>query len=311
MIEKADFGSGLDGAPAYLFTLTGPKGLVVRVTNFGGIITHLFAPDRLGRLSDVALGFDSLGSYVAGHPYMGAIVGRVAGHLTSWARSRSIRQDIPACAEPVTATTPPWRPRGPRPQDLGALRRPHPWPRGAPAALPQPLTRRGGLSRLQLWMIFMVTYCVTEFNALEIEYEAVTDRATPLSLADHSYFNLGGESLRDMSGPTSCRCLRRRVCPRRRGPVAHGRAPPRRGHPERLPHTRRDRPADRRLEPRSRGPLPAEARPGDPGPGGPGVPPGLRADARGARHRALHPVLHGLGASTPAPPPWKGREALP
>jgi aldose 1-epimerase len=192
MIERKGFGSGLDGAPAYLYTLTGPKGLVVRVTNFGGIVTHLFAPDRHGRLSDVALGFDSLGPYIAGHPYMGAIVGRVAGRLTPGSFT------IDGKNYPLPLNQGPHHLHG---GHVGLDRRT--W---SPAVV-----RRQGREALQLSyrspdgeegypgnVDISVTYCISELNALEIEYEAVTDKATPLSLTDHSYFNLGGESSGDI-----------------------------------------------------------------------------------------------------------------
>src|SRR5687767_2377034 len=64
-----------------LYTLTNRNGLVARITNYGAIVTELHVPDRDGRLADVVLGFDNLDGYLAGHPYFGAIVGRVANRI--------------------------------------------------------------------------------------------------------------------------------------------------------------------------------------------------------------------------------------
>src|SRR5687767_13471574 len=64
-----------------LYTLTNTHGLVARITNYGAIVTELHVPDRDGRLADVVLGFDNLDGYLAGHPYFGAIVGRVANRI--------------------------------------------------------------------------------------------------------------------------------------------------------------------------------------------------------------------------------------
>src|SRR5271165_4326054 len=64
------------------WTMTGPGGLEVEAITYGGIVTRLLVPDRNGRLADVVLGFNDLDSYLAGHPYFGAIVGRVAGRIT-------------------------------------------------------------------------------------------------------------------------------------------------------------------------------------------------------------------------------------
>ena len=64
-----------------LYTLTNRHGLVARITNYGAIVTELHVPDRDGRLADIVLGFDNLDGYLAGHPYFGAIVGRVANRI--------------------------------------------------------------------------------------------------------------------------------------------------------------------------------------------------------------------------------------
>ena len=53
----------------------------LKPSTYGGIVTRLLAPDRDGKLDDVVLGFGDLDSYLAGHPYFGAITGRVAGRI--------------------------------------------------------------------------------------------------------------------------------------------------------------------------------------------------------------------------------------
>src|SRR5271165_7557742 len=64
------------------WTLRGPGGLELEAITYGGIVTRLLVPDRNGRLADVVLGFNDLDSYIAGHSYFGAIIGRVAGRIT-------------------------------------------------------------------------------------------------------------------------------------------------------------------------------------------------------------------------------------
>ena len=59
------------------------NGVEARVVDYGGIILSLMVPDREGRLGDVVLGFDSLDSYLAGHPYFGAIVGRYGNRIAN------------------------------------------------------------------------------------------------------------------------------------------------------------------------------------------------------------------------------------
>ena len=66
-----------------VWALTGRGGLVLEAINYGGIVTRLLAPGRGGRVDDVVLGFNDLDSYLAGHPYFGAITGRVAGRIAN------------------------------------------------------------------------------------------------------------------------------------------------------------------------------------------------------------------------------------
>ncbi|HEV57053.1 MAG TPA: galactose-1-epimerase, partial [Phycisphaerales bacterium] len=80
-INRESFGRTPDGQDVWLFTLTNANGVTVKVTNYGGIITHLFVPDRRGEMDDVVLGFDTLDGYLGEHPYFGAIVGRYANRI--------------------------------------------------------------------------------------------------------------------------------------------------------------------------------------------------------------------------------------
>ena len=78
--QLVPFGKAGD-TPVQLYTLTNRNGLVAKITNYGAIVTELHVPDRTGRLADVVLGFDNLDAYLAGHPFFGAIVGRVANRI--------------------------------------------------------------------------------------------------------------------------------------------------------------------------------------------------------------------------------------
>ena len=65
----------------YLYTLKNGYGITAKITNYGALLTELHLPDRDGESADVALGFDTLDGYLAGHPYFGCIVGRVANRI--------------------------------------------------------------------------------------------------------------------------------------------------------------------------------------------------------------------------------------
>ena len=80
-IATEPFGTTSDGQPVELYTLTNTSGMVVRFTNYGGIITAIEVPDRNGTLEDVTLGFDSLQGYLGEHPYFGSLIGRYANRI--------------------------------------------------------------------------------------------------------------------------------------------------------------------------------------------------------------------------------------
>jgi aldose 1-epimerase len=171
------------------WTLTGRGGLVLEAITYGGIVTRLLAPDRNGNAGDVVLGFNDLDSYLGGHPYFGAITGRVAGRISGAAFTldgntyRLARNDPPNhlhggvegfdkrlwSAAPVD-----------REDGAPSLRLSYDSPDG----------EEGYPGNVRV----AVTYTVTHQNEFLIETEAVSDRTTPLSLTQHSYFNLAGGS---------------------------------------------------------------------------------------------------------------------
>lgn len=69
-IEKAPFGE-VEGQPVDLYTLTNANGLVMTVTNYGGIVVSLTVPDKAGNLGDIVLGFSTVADYVKNSPYYG------------------------------------------------------------------------------------------------------------------------------------------------------------------------------------------------------------------------------------------------
>ncbi len=80
-IHKIEWGTVNDKS-VYLYTLKNGYGITAKITNYGALLTELHLPDRNGESADVALGFDTLDGYLAGHPYFGCIVGRVANRIT-------------------------------------------------------------------------------------------------------------------------------------------------------------------------------------------------------------------------------------
>ena len=188
-ISTRAFGVLPSGQTVEAWTLTGRGGLESEAITYGGIVTRLLAPDRNGNPGDVVLGFNDLDSYLNGHPYFGAITGRVAGRIADAAFTLEGKTYQLARNDP--------------PNHL------HGGVAGFDKRLwhAAPVDRNDGAPSLRLRydspdgeegypgnVHVTVTYTVTNRNEFLIETEAISDRTTPLSLTHHSYFNLACES---------------------------------------------------------------------------------------------------------------------
>ena len=186
-VTRQPFGTAPSGEAVELFTLRNAHGMEVRVMTYGGIIVSLKAPDRNGTPGDIVLGYDSLAGYLKDSPYFGAIVGRYGNriakgrftlngteyHLAVNNGPNHLHGGIRGFDKVVWSAEPFDDARG---QGL-VLRHTSPdGDEGYPGTLKA-----------------TVTYTLTDRNELAIDYEATTDKATPVNLTQHSYFNLAGE----------------------------------------------------------------------------------------------------------------------
>lgn len=172
----------------YLYTLRNTKGVEVKISNLGAIIQSFIVPDRQGIPTDIVLGYDRMEAYREANPaYLGAIVGRFANRIADASFeldgiSYSLSSNLPPHQihggfegfdrkvwEPVPEMNKPFR----RVQ-LSYLSR------DAEEGFP-------GNVR------FDVSFELDEDNALSIETTAFTDKATPVNLTHHDYFNLNGQ----------------------------------------------------------------------------------------------------------------------
>ena len=189
-ISAQHFGS-MDGQPVHLYTLSNGK-LVVRITNYGGIIQSIDVPDRQGTPANVVLGHRDLAGYRQSTAFFGCITGRFANRIakgtfildgttyhipTNGAAfalhggSRGFNAYVWDASETQTADGP-------------SLRLTRVSPDG----------EEGFPGNLAV----TVTYTLTANNALRIDYQATTDKPTILNLTNHSYFNLAGEGSGDV-----------------------------------------------------------------------------------------------------------------
>jgi aldose 1-epimerase len=170
------------------FTLSNNHGLSLQAINYGGIITGLHAPDRQGQTKDVVLGLRSLQEYLDGHPYFGAIVGRVAGRITAARFTLDgneyslARNDSPNHLHGGTSGF-----------DKKLWTAESSENTAGEPCLSLTYTSPDGEEGYPGNVAITVSYTLTQRNELRIKYSAKTDQPTPLSMTNHSYFNLAGE----------------------------------------------------------------------------------------------------------------------
>lgn len=183
------FGRLSDGTAIGKYTLRNAVGASADIITYGGIITALRVPDRDGAIVDIVLGFNHLDTYLAGHPYFGAIIGRIAGRVTAG------RLQLADGPRQLALTDGPNHLHGGR---VGFDKRVWSVQAASPASLRLFYRSPDGEEGYPGNLDVTVTYTLTDQNELIVASEAVSDRVTPLSLAQHSYFNLAGEGSGDV-----------------------------------------------------------------------------------------------------------------
>lgn len=183
-ITKKTFGS-TDGQEVSLYTLTNERGFEATITNYGSAVVSLKTPDRNGVFGDVVLGFETLEDYVRNRRYFGGLIGRHANRIAhgrfslndtqyQLTQNNGVNHLHGGCRGFDKRV---WQVVDQTDRDTASLRLEY---LSADSEEGYP----GNLCA-------SVVYKLSD-NALEIDYEATTDRDTIVSLTNHSYFNLGG-----------------------------------------------------------------------------------------------------------------------
>jgi aldose 1-epimerase len=187
-ITKQAFGHTVDGTAVDLYTLADDK-VELRITNYGGIIVSLRAPDRNGKFDDIVLGYDSLDKYIAKTAYFGAIIGRYANRIAHG----SFQLDGKTYSIPKND--------GDNTLHGGIVGfdkvvwTAHEIKNGIELTY----VSKDGDQGFPGALTTTVRYAL-DGNALRIEYSATTDKDTVLNLTNHSYFNLLGQAKGEVLG---------------------------------------------------------------------------------------------------------------
>ncbi len=186
------FGKTEEGQPVDLYTLANNTGLETKITNYGGIIVSLLAPDRQGNLADIVLGFENVEGYLGKHPYFGAIVGRYANRI---AQGKFTLNGVEYRLAQNNGEN--HLHGGLRGFDK-AVWQAEEVSGEEEAGLKLRYLSRDGEEGYPGNLAVEVVYTVTSKNELKIDYLATTDQDTILNLTNHSYFNLAGAGAGDI-----------------------------------------------------------------------------------------------------------------
>jgi len=191
---KINWGT-VDGKSVYLYTLVNDKGDTVTITNYGGTVTSFVTPDKNGKYSSVIIGFDSLAPYLQHPPYFGALIGRYGNrigdakfsldgtvyHLAANDGKNTLHGGIKGFDKVIWDAT---------------------IPNDTVPSLTLKYLSKDGEEGFPGNLNVTVTYTLTNDDGLKIEYDAETDKPTPVNLTNHSYFNLSGDVSNSILGET-------------------------------------------------------------------------------------------------------------
>ncbi|MEI6948312.1 aldose epimerase family protein [Paraflavisolibacter sp. H34] len=183
-VAPADWGE-TDGKKVSLYTLTNSKGSEVKITNYGGIVTSWITADKNGGRSSIVIGYDSLQGYLNKPPYFGALIGRYGNRIgnakftldgkTYQLAANDGKQHLHGGNKGYDKVV--W--------DAA--------PGGDGKSLTLSYLSKDGEEGYPGNLNIKVTYSLTDEDELQIDYSATTDKATPVNLTNHCYFNLSGD----------------------------------------------------------------------------------------------------------------------
>jgi aldose 1-epimerase len=196
--EAEIFGETSSGAPVEVFTLTNRHGIRLRAMTYGAIVLSLETPDRFGKNADIVLGYNTLAEYMRDTPYFGAVCGRFCNRIAGGKFTLDGQQYTLAANN---------EPGGIMCSLHGGLKgfdkvfwRGEAFVKDGAQGVKFSYTSRDGEEGYPGTLNLSVTYLLTDDNEWCIDYKATTDKATPVNITQHSYFNLKGEGNGDILG---------------------------------------------------------------------------------------------------------------
>ena len=184
-LSATDFQTDIDGDSTNLYVLTNDNGMEVTITNYGGRIVSVMVPDKDGNFKDVVLGFDNIDDYTAVDNNFGATIGRYGNRIANGKINvYGVEYQLP---QNNFGHTLHGGPDGYHNKVFNVLHSDN-------KSLVLTYLSEDGEEGFPGNLDVKVTMTLTDDNAVDIQYEAVTDKETVVNLTNHSYFNLSGDA---------------------------------------------------------------------------------------------------------------------
>ena len=181
-----DFEANINGKRTHLYMLSNSKGMEVCLTNFGARIVSIMVPDRRGTLRDVVLGYDNIAQY-ADYQHFGSDFGAAIGRYANRINQGRIIVDGKTVQLPrnnyghcLHGGFTGWQYQVYDGKQLND------------STVEMSLVSPDGDNAFPGTVRATVRYTLTDDNAIDIRYEATTDKKTVINMTNHSYFNLNG-----------------------------------------------------------------------------------------------------------------------
>lgn len=183
-LKPENFRKTINGKSTDLYFLKNAD-ITAAITNYGGRIVSLVAPGRAGIMADIVLGFNSLDEYISsGEPFHGALIGRVGNRIAKGKfELEGVEYSLPI---------------------NNGVNHLH----GGTGGFHNVVWDVKAVSDSSIVLTYLskdgemgypgnlnveVSYALSPNNELVIDYRATTDKATPVNLTNHAFFNLAGE----------------------------------------------------------------------------------------------------------------------
>jgi len=186
-IQKEEFGKTADGTTVNLYTIKNANGLEIKVSEFGATLVSLKVPDREGNIEDIILGFDNLEGYINDNTFQGVIAGRYANRIAKGKFTLNGEEYTLATNDGenhlhggvVGFGKKVWKGEELKTEEGTGVKLTY-LSKDGEEGYP------GNLENT-------VKYILNNNNELKIVLKSKTDKATPVNLTNHAYFNLKGE----------------------------------------------------------------------------------------------------------------------